>query len=136
MAAIAGVLGTRKAAGADAYMLMACPVVMANTIRATTQKIGLRAAVTDAILKEVGRRVGAHNSDLDLTQLIKKGSAPALIVHDYGDRQIPFGESERLHASWPNAYLFATNGLGHNRILQDVEVLAEIVQFLSCQIRE
>jgi len=132
MGAIAGVLGSSETAGADAYMLMACPVVMANSIRATTQKVGLGTVATDAILKEVGRRVGAHPSDLDLTQFIVKGSAPALIVHDRGDRQIPFGDAERLHASWPNAQLFATNGLGHNRILQDGEVLAEIVQFLSC----
>lgn len=135
MGAIAGVLGTRETAGADAYLLMACPVVMANTIRTTTQKVGLGTVATDAILKEVGRRVGAHPSDLDLTQFIVKRSAPALIVHDHGDRQIPFGEAERLHASWPNAQLFATNGLGHNRILQDGEVLAEIVQYLSSQIR-
>lgn len=136
MGAIAGVLGTRGKAGADAYMLMASPVVMANTIRATTQKVGLGTVATDAILKEVGRRVGAHPSNLDLTQHIANKSAPVLIVHDRGDRQIPFGEAERLHASWPNAQLFATNGLGHNRILRDGEVLAEIVQFLSRQIRE
>jgi len=131
MGAIAGVLGTRDVPGADAYMLMACPVVMANTIKATAQKVGIGTVATDAILNEVGRRVGAHPSDLDLTQLIATESAPALMVHDRGDGQVPFGEAERLHASWPNAHLFATSGLGHNRILQDGEVLAEIVQFLS-----
>lgn len=109
---------------------------MANTIKATTQKVGLGTVATDAILKEVERRVGAHPSELDLTQFIVKESAPALIVHDRSDRQIPFGEAERLHVSCPNAQLLATNGLGHNKILQDGEVLAEIVQFLSNQIRE
>ena len=80
--AIAGVLGTRVTAGADAYVLIANPAVMANTIRATTQKAGLGTVAADAILKEVGRSVGAHPSDLDLTQFIVKGSEPALIVHD------------------------------------------------------
>lgn len=135
MGAVAGVLATREVAGADAYILMASPAVMAHAIKATAQKFGLGSRATDALLKEVGRRVGAHPSDLDLIQFIRKRAAPALIVHDRGDRQVPFGEAERIQANWPNTQLLATNGLGHNRILQDGEVLAEISKFLSARSR-
>lgn len=131
MGAVAGVLGTSEVAGADAYILMASPAVMSHSIRATAQKFGLGSVAIDALLKEVGRRVGSHPSDLDLIKFVEKRVAPALIVHDRGDRQVPFGEAERIHASWPNSQLFVTDGLGHNRVLRDGDVLAEIAKFLS-----
>ena len=55
---------------------------------------------------------------------------PALVIHDGGDRRVPFGLGARLAAAWPHARLHATHGLGHNRILRDEEVIAASVDFL------
>lgn len=41
MGAIAGVLGTRETAGADAYLLLACPVVMPTLSKQRRKKLGL-----------------------------------------------------------------------------------------------
>jgi len=55
----------------------------------------------------------------------------ALVIHDGGDRRVPFGLGARLAAAWPCARLHVTRGLGHHRILQDDGVVAASVDFLA-----
>ena len=54
----------------------------------------------------------------------------ALVIHDGGDRKVPFGLGARLAAAWPSARLHVTHGLGHHRILHDERVIAASVDFL------
>lgn len=55
-----------------------------------------------------------------------------LLVHDRGDRRVPFTQSERLaEANAPHARLVATDGLGHNRILRADVTLDEVTAFLT-----
>jgi pimeloyl-ACP methyl ester carboxylesterase len=131
MGAAAGVMATSETIGADAYVLIAGPVVMDQTIDATARKVGLGRAATDALQNEIGKKVGVHPRNLDLAPSLDDRTAPALIIHDRGDRQVPFSEAETLSASWPDAQLFATDGLGHNQILQDEKVLREVARFLE-----
>jgi len=56
---------------------------------------------------------------------------PALFIHDEGDKEVPFDESRRLHARWPNSQLLPVAGLGHRRILQDGNVINAAVEFLK-----
>lgn len=54
-----------------------------------------------------------------------------LLVHDRGDRRVPFVQSERLLAVNPGARLVATEGLGHNRVLRADVTLDSVVDFLT-----
>lgn len=58
-------------------------------------------------------------------------SVPALIIHDEDDMIVPVTEGECVAASWPQARLLKTNGLGHRRILADEMVIAEVSRFIS-----
>ena len=53
-----------------------------------------------------------------------------LVFHDHDDREVPFAHGDRLAATWPDAELRTTEGLGHRRILRDPDVLAEAVAFV------
>lgn len=55
---------------------------------------------------------------------------PALIVHDLGDKEVPWAEGERYARYWPNSRLLTTQGLGHNRIADDQTVIAAALRFL------
>lgn len=56
---------------------------------------------------------------------------PLLMIHDRGDREVSFRTAERLQRNWPGSKLEFTNGLGHNRILRDEDVLARAVAFIA-----
>jgi pimeloyl-ACP methyl ester carboxylesterase len=56
---------------------------------------------------------------------------PLLVVHDEGDREVPYSEGRRLAECWPDARLMTTNGLGHHRMLRDSEVVTATVEFVA-----
>ena len=55
---------------------------------------------------------------------------PALIVHDLADREVSWAEGERYARHWPEARLLTTQGLGHNRIIDDAAVIDAALNFL------
>lgn len=56
---------------------------------------------------------------------------PLIVIHDSGDRFTPHGEGAELADAWPNGRLITTSGLGHHRILRDLEVVDSAVSFIS-----
>lgn len=58
-------------------------------------------------------------------------ACPALIVHDLGDREVPWAEGERITRHWPDARLLTTSGLGHHRVVDDHDVIDAGMRFLA-----
>ncbi|MDJ0568985.1 MAG: alpha/beta hydrolase [Pleurocapsa sp. MO_192.B19] len=58
---------------------------------------------------------------------------PALLFHDRHDRQTPLQESEAIAISWQDSQLIVTEGLGHQRILRDKQVIQQTVNFIKEQ---
>jgi pimeloyl-ACP methyl ester carboxylesterase len=48
---------------------------------------------------------------------------PTMVVHDRLDKEVPYDEGAKLGTTWPSAELVTTEGLGHQRILRDPEVI-------------
>jgi pimeloyl-ACP methyl ester carboxylesterase len=55
---------------------------------------------------------------------------PCLVVHDRDDLTVPVQEAKAWAAGLGNSRLMLTSGLGHRRLLQDPEVVAEVVGFV------
>ena len=74
-------------------------------------------------------------SDLDLEPLGADGSMPdTLVLHDRADAETPYRVGEALAATWPNARLVTTDGLGHDRILSDAGTVASAVEHITGQV--
>jgi len=76
------------------------------------------------------RFIGQPLARLDLAQLRDGLRHPGLVLHDPQDRVVPYAASEALAATWPQARLQATPGLGHRRLLADPDVIRQAVDFL------
>jgi pimeloyl-ACP methyl ester carboxylesterase len=61
----------------------------------------------------------------------KTMTTPLLVVHDQGDREVPWRVGVDIAAAWPGAELHSTNELGHYRVLRDPGVVARVLGFLS-----
>jgi pimeloyl-ACP methyl ester carboxylesterase len=66
-----------------------------------------------------------------IDQTVKNLSIPALLFHDHGDREVSFEESKTIAQAWPSARLIETSGLGHRRILRNMAVIQQTVDFLT-----
>jgi pimeloyl-ACP methyl ester carboxylesterase len=80
--------------------------------------------------RQLASRNGVALEALAIEQLVGPRDSALLVIHDRDDREVPFVHGERLAATWQNATLHATSGLGHRRILRDDAVIAEVVDFV------
>lgn len=86
--------------------------------------------VRDAMQNHLERRLGFTWQDLEGGLLAAHNSTPALVIHDRGDKEVPFTAGERIAAHWHGALLLPTEKLGHRRILRDANVVARSVEFM------
>src|SRR5262245_32039223 len=93
--------------------------------------LGLPPAVTDRVRERSERRLGLPWSALRLPEQARGMTAPLLVVHDRGDREVPVRDGRAIAAAWPGARLLETTGLGHNGALRDPAVIAEAVAHLA-----
>jgi hypothetical protein len=54
-----------------------------------------------------------------------------MVVHDRGDREVPYDDGVAAAATWPGARLVSTTGLGHRRLLDEPEVVAMVANFVT-----
>ncbi len=58
-------------------------------------------------------------------------NVPVLIVHDENDKEVDVKCATEINKAVTNSKLHITKGLGHKRILKDVEVADDIVEFIK-----
>ena len=80
--------------------------------------------------------IGQPTQSFDLENLLDGLRHPALIMHDPQDKVVPMAASIALHQAWTNSELVQLNGLGHRRILTDVEVINRSVAHLIRHVTE
>jgi pimeloyl-ACP methyl ester carboxylesterase len=80
------------------------------------------------------RRTGIDARELVLHRRLPAFGQPALIVHDLDDREVPWGEGEYYARHWPGARLLTTTGLGHNRVVDDADVIEQALRFVRGEV--
>ncbi len=92
---------------------------------------GFSAEVVKRLRSGLEQRFGFRWQELQGLEIAPLMRRPLLIVHDRGDREVPWLEGKALADVWPRAQLVSTRGLGHRRILRDTRVLATAAEFLT-----
>ncbi|UPG93318.1 alpha/beta hydrolase [Luteibacter aegosomatissinici] len=87
----------------------------------------LRPSLHDTLAARTGVQIG----DLHIRNHVPNRTQPALIVHDFFDRDVPVEEGELYTSLWPGSILLKTRRLGHRRIVDDECVQAAALAFLS-----
>ena len=59
------------------------------------------------------------------------GGVPLLVIHDDGDRMVPYTEAGRIMSANPHARLLTTTALGHSRLLAADAVLDAVLEHLE-----
>ncbi len=88
-------------------------------------------AMSDRFQRRLEATVGLAFEEISGALLAPAMTKPLLIIHDEDDDAVPIRAGERLAASWPNATLQRTRGLGHQRILSDPEVVTAALEFMA-----
>ncbi|MEM9194757.1 MAG: alpha/beta hydrolase [Myxococcota bacterium] len=117
---------------AERAVLIAAPADIHASLRRFAAFVGLPDKAGARFVKLVERRVGVPAKDISIEALRPRAAVETLVLHDRGDREIPFTDGEAIARAWAGT-LEPTDGLGHRRILRDAKVHDRIVAFLSAQ---
>jgi pimeloyl-ACP methyl ester carboxylesterase len=93
--------------------------------------LGMSEPVRRRLTADAEAWLGVRIDDAAPIHLAPRMTAPLLILHDTGDREVAFEEGVELASKWPGATLQRTEGLGHMRILRDPGTVAAAVAFLQ-----
>lgn len=110
---------------------IAAPTDFDGYSRYFARQLNVSEKVRDAMQKHLEHRLGFTWEELEGGLLAAHNSTPALVIHDRGDREVPFSAAERIAAHWHGALLLPTEKLGHRRILRDAGVVERSVEFMG-----
>ncbi|MEM9725830.1 MAG: hypothetical protein AAF909_10240 [Pseudomonadota bacterium] len=99
-------------------------------LRGVAALVRLSPPALELFLQKVTRHVGVPPSAFEAARLAPKIIEPSLVIHDREDREADFGAVQALASAWPSAELLVTEGLGHRRILGDLNVAKAVAAFL------
>jgi pimeloyl-ACP methyl ester carboxylesterase len=84
-----------------------------------------------AMRRNLEDRLRMRWDELHVPTIARGLRAPALLIHDLEDPDVPYSHCEEIAAAWPGARLRATSGLGHRAILRDPAVVRWTIEFLA-----
>ena len=106
------------------------PASVPEVLRDVLRTIRLPDRALPSMIAALEARVGAPMASFEVEAFAPTVHVPVLVVHDTGDREVPYDDGRRL-AEVFGARLLTTNGLGHRRILHAPEVVAAVVEFIE-----
>lgn len=111
-------------------VLVAPPADLARVTRRFSRTIGLTRRALASMLAHLRRTEGVEVEALAASRLVSRLATPALVIHDIGDGEVPWGDGEQYALWWPRARMISTSGLGHRRILRDATVVDTAVRWV------
>ena len=96
--------------------------------------IGLAPPLVARMFERFERQIGIPVDSFAAQHHAPHVAAPALVVHDLEDDDVPWEEGERYARLWSGARLLSTTGLGHHRIAADAMVIEAALRFLRGEV--
>lgn len=93
--------------------------------------VGLAQPGLERMCRKFEQRLGVPWRELEMRRDAPRIRSEVLLIHDRGDRDVPYAECIELHAALPRAELVLTEGLGHHGLLWDADVVREVVGFVT-----
>ena len=112
-------------------VLLAPVIGPALFVERFTGMIGLPAARADGMMRRIAEIAGREPRTLDARRAAERLRVPALVVHDPGDREVPWAHAEAIAGAWAGSRLLCARGLGHNRLLRDDGILTAATEFIK-----
>lgn len=93
------------------------------------QLLGLNQGIMEALDAYLKSRFGFYFHEFSSSRFVKSIPQKGLLFHDTTDPVVPFHASEKVHASWNDSILIATEGYGHSMNRDSVN--KRIIDFLK-----
>lgn len=127
----ATMLALRKGLKLERAVLLAPPSDMREFIDLFGEHLGLDRARRDGMARVAAGWYGIRWEEMSVEYWGEGARTPIRVIHDRHDSIVPWRSGARIHEQWGPSELISTTGLGHRRIRQDPDVIAETVAFIG-----
>lgn len=124
-------LAMRDGLSARRAVLLAPPADVVLFSRAFVEHLRIPARASKVMRQNLETRLRFRWEELHIPTIVRGMTAPALIIHDRDDPDVPYLHGEEIARAWPGAELVTTTGLGHRAVLRDPEVIRRTIGFLT-----
>lgn len=129
---VATALAVRDGLPANRLVMVAPSARITASIALMATTLGFGVRVRERMFARLERIAHRPLSDFDVVDLGLHAPMPStLVVHDRNDKEVAYDDGAELAATWPEAELATTEGLGHQRILRDRGVVATVVDYVT-----
>ncbi len=111
-------------------VLLAPPADPASFLAPFARALGLSADVTARLRARSEARLHIDWAELDVLRMAPATRVPLLVVHDQGDRTVPFSNGAAIAERWGGS-LLETAGLDHAGLLRDPVVIRTVTGFVA-----
>jgi pimeloyl-ACP methyl ester carboxylesterase len=131
IAAASGVIPSVPARKPGRLVTIASPTRLQELFDFFTGMMRLSPAVKAAVEEQVLHLTGRPLKDYDAAENLATIDTPTLVLHAPDDKEVDFGNAQRLALAGDHVRLAPVESYGHRRILAAPEALGEIVEFLA-----
>jgi pimeloyl-ACP methyl ester carboxylesterase len=124
-------LAMRDGLSAKRAVLLSPPADVVLFSHAFAEHLHLPLRAHDVMRRNLENRLQIRWEELHIPTLAGRMTAPALVVHDRDDQDVPFTHGEEIAKAWPSSQFMATSGLGHRAVVRDAEVIRRTITFLQ-----
>lgn len=97
--------------------------------------LGLPERLRREMQSRIERRLGVAWTEFELPGALQGIDAPALVIHDDTDREVPYASGLAVARAWKGARMVTTRGLGHRAIVRSDAVVTDTLDFLRDEVR-
>jgi pimeloyl-ACP methyl ester carboxylesterase len=127
----AAAVAIREGMQAERLVLVGALAEPVEATRRFARMLGFTEKVRRLMQARIERREGMSFAFASVASTAERATRPTLVIHDLGDKDVPWGDAERYALLYPDARLLSTSGLGHHRILKSPLVSAAVIRFLQ-----
>ncbi|MEM9857298.1 MAG: alpha/beta hydrolase [Bacteroidota bacterium] len=116
----------------DKLVMVASPAIAQEIVDEFRKKIGASKNCEDYFQKYIYAKYGKRFEEYSASYIVSEVTdAQLFLIYDENDREVSIKSSQVMSQKSPDAKLMITQGLGHNRILRDNEVITSSLAFLQ-----
>lgn len=130
---IALLFALEKHLKADYFMLMSSYADLQQVMQLQmSEKMKFPEKLIQEIYRICETRFGSDAWEkCNVANYFTKHNLKGMLIHDEGDKEVPYSEAKRMREVWPDATFLKTNGLGHRRILKNERLANYIFEILQ-----
>lgn len=130
---VASLYATQEGLSNSVQINIASPTIAEEIIKSYLRALRGSAKMGELFREFIIRKTGKRFEDFSSLEIIKHvpKSLNLLLIYDHDDAEVSMEHAHAIKQVFPQALLFETRGLGHNRILKEDTVINRCVTFVQ-----